>query len=600
MTCNSDQRFIPEIVSCVAAGAPSRAALVEQDTTLDYGSLNSRANQVARYLLSRGVKAEDKIGISIGRSVNFAVAALGILKSGAAYVALDPSYPEARRKLIALDAGLLLSFSDHETAETSSFVQTVSLHDPEIQTQALSDLPLPSFGPEQLAYVIYTSGSTGVPKGVEVTHANLRHLVRWHSHAFQITADDRSTLIANVGFDAAVWELWPYMCAGATVFIPQPETIRQPEALRDYILQADISIMFAPTLLAEALIQAAWPQSARLQRLLTGGDTLRISPRPALPFSVINNYGPAECTVVSTSGEVPRSELRPAMPSIGRAIDGARVYLLDDQLQEVPAGAQGEICIAGSGVARGYLNQPELTSQRFVIHDNVRMYRSGDLGCLNADGSIQFLGRVDGQVKIRGYRIECGEIESALNSLPAVRTSAVVVREQRAGHRSLTAYLVPHSGAALSHDELRQNLRLLLPEYMVPEQFVRLDHLPLNENGKIDRNNLPAPTDETIIASAELPASPVESGLMTILTDLLGVDHIARNDDFFLLGGHSFIAAQVIARIRDRFGVELGLRAVFENPTVAGMAQQIEQRIVAGAASREAQRGYDINDNRGS
>jgi len=342
-------------------------------------------------------------------------------------------------------------------------------------------------------------------------------------------------------------------------------------------------VMFAPTLLAEALLQLPWPEKAPLRTLLTGGDTLRIAPKPGLPFALVNNYGPAECTVVSTSGELAQSERGPGIPSIGWPIAGAQVYLLDENLEEVPAGSQGEICIGGAGVARGYLNQPDLTAERFVVReDGARIYRSGDLGCLNPDGSVQFLGRVDQQVKIRGYRIECGEIESALNNLPSVHTSAVVVCDH-AGHRSLTAYVVPEAGATLSHEDLRQDLRSHLPEYMVPEQFVRLERLPLSDNGKIDRRNLPAPTDANIIASYDLPQGPIEAGLMSILTELLEVDHIARNDDFFMLGGHSFIAAQLIARIQDRFDVKLGLRAVFEHPTLAEMAEQIERKMTVSA-----------------
>jgi amino acid adenylation domain-containing protein len=583
VTNTLDSRFIPEMVSYWASVAPTRTALGDDRNTLDYATLNSRSNQIAAYLLSRGVKPEDKIGVSIRRSVNFVVAALGILKSGAGYVALDPSYPEARQRLIAQDAGLLLSFSEQAIDDAlGSAVEIVSLASLEIQSQLTSD-PAVTINPDHLAYVIYTSGSTGVPKGVEVTHANLRHLVQWHNAAFKVTSDDRATLLANVGFDAAVWEIWPYLSAGAALFVPESDIIRQPEELRDYILQNKIDVMFAPTLLAEALLQLPWPEKAALRTMLTGGDTLRIAPKPGLPFLLVNNYGPAECTVVSTSGELAQSDRGPGIPSIGRAIAGAQVYLLDEKLQEVPAGSQGEICIGGAGVARGYLNQPELTAERFVLlSEGRRIYRSGDLGSINPDGSIQFLGRIDQQVKIRGYRIECGEIESALNGLPSVQTSAVIVCDH-AGHRSLTAYVVPEAGATLSHEDLRQDLRSHLPEYMVPEQFVRLEQLPLSDNGKIDRRNLPAPNEANIIASTDLPQGPIEAGLMSILTELLEVDHIARHDDFFMLGGHSFIAAQLIARIQDRFDVKLGLRAVFEHPTLVEMAEQIEQKMTVSA-----------------
>jgi amino acid adenylation domain-containing protein len=580
MTTHRNLSCIPDMVSLWAALAPSRTAVFERNKTLTYGALNAQADQVAAYLRSRGVGQEDRIGISMVRSADFAVAALGILKAGAGYVPLDPSYPAARLRLIAEDAGLLLSLASQETGTMAkSPVETVSLASPAIQSQAAYGL-LPAIDPAQLAYVIYTSGSTGTPKGVEVTHANLRHLVRWHQEAFSLTPDDRSTLLANVGFDAAVWELWPYLCAGATLFVPEPEIVRQPEELRDYVMQHDINILFAPTLLAEALLQVSWPADASLRTLLTGGDALRSYPPPGLPFVLVNNYGPAECTVVSTSGALAPAGEGVGVPSIGWPIEGAQVYLLDEALEDVPAGSAGEICIGGAGVARGYLNQPELTAARFVTRSEAegKIYRSGDLGCLNPDGSIQFLGRVDQQVKIRGYRIECGEIEAALNLLPRVETSAVMVREE-SGHRSLTAYLVPSQGATLRRDELRQGLAAMLPEYMVPEQFVLIERLPLNANGKIDRQGLPRPTAANILATTDAPQGPIESGLKSILTELLEVDHIERTDDFFMLGGHSFIAAQLIARIRDRFDVQLGLRAVFEHPTLAEMAEQIEQKM---------------------
>ncbi|HEY4354353.1 MAG TPA: non-ribosomal peptide synthetase [Acidobacteriaceae bacterium] len=576
MTDYLESSNVVQDVSAAAAAAPGQAALVDGKRTLEYGSLIGQANQLAHYLLARGVKPEDKIGISMCRSINFAVAALGILKAGGAYVALDPSYPAARRRLIEEDAGLVLSLG---SSEEGASVQTVSLQDAAILAESTDDANLPQPDPKQLAYVVYTSGSTGVPKGVEVTHGNLMHLVRWHNQAFQVGPADHATLLANVGFDAAVWELWPYLSAGATLFVPELETIRQPEALRDYIVALGITVMFAPTLLGEALIQLPWPSETRLHSLLTGGDALRIPPPPSLPFDLINNYGPAECTVVSTSGKVKPSDYRSGLPSLGFPIEGASIALLDDQLQEVPEGTAGEICIAGAGLARGYLHQPELTAQRFITRDGVRMYRSGDLGSRNADGSIQFLGRADQQVKIRGYRIECGEIEAALNTLLAVDTSAVVVREQRDGHMGLVAYLAPAGDASFSHQELRQSLRMLLPDYMVPEQFIRVSQIPMTENGKIDRSHLPVPDASNMIVDAQRELSPVETELMVILKELLSVEVIAPEDDFFLLGGHSFIAAQLIARVRDWFGVELGLRTVFENPTLAGMAEQIEKKM---------------------
>lgn len=575
---------LPPVVDMVLYAAmhnPTRPALIQEDRVLNYDSLHKQTNQIAHYLRALDIGPGDRVGIFIERSIDFTIAALGILKCGAAYVPLDPSYPEIRRRLICQDAGLRLILCRDAAEKTTASPTMLPLRSPEVLAEETTDLQLPKLDPEQLAYVIYTSGSTGVPKGVEVTHGNLCHLVSWHRGAFGVTSDDRATLLANVGFDAAVWELWPYLSAGATLLIPPPEVIRAPEVLRDWIVRSQVTIMFAPTLLAEALMQCAWPEDAGLRYLLTGGDALRISPQSELPFRVVNNYGPAECTVVSTSGEIAPCDRGCEIPSIGRPIAGAHVYLLDDELQEVPAGSPGEICIGGGGVARGYLNRPDLTAQRFITcgQNGQRLYRSGDLGCMNPDGSLQFRGRMDEQVKIRGYRIELGEIEAALNSLTTVQTSAVTIREQRAGHMSLVGYLVPNRGKALSHDELRKNLRALLPEYMIPEQFVQLCKIPVNENGKIDRRELPSPTEENIIANANVAVSPVELKLFDVLAKLLKVDQIGREDDFFLLGGHSFIAAQLIARIRDSFGVELNLRAVFEHPTIAGIAQQIQQRI---------------------
>lgn len=585
MITNSSADVYSDVIASIGAHEPEQIALVQNGRSLNYEELNGQANQIAHYLLSQGAGPESKIGVSIPRSIEFAAAALGILKSGAAYVPLDPSYPEARRLHIAEDAGLkLILAAGHGSADTSHWpMPVVSIDSVPVLSQPDSDPGLPSPGPSQLAYVIYTSGSTGTAKGVEVTHANLRHLIDWHLSAFQVTSADRATLVANVGFDASVWELWPYLAAGATLLIPSSEIVRDPEAVRDWIVAEEVSIMFAPTLLAEVLFHLDWPANTSLRFLLTGGDTLHTSPPSGLPFRVVNNYGPAECTVVSTSCEVAPGDANQKIPSIGRAVAGAKIALLDEELREVPAGSAGEICIAGNGVARGYLNRPELTAERFIVLGDQRYYRSGDLGSLNSDGTIQFLGRMDEQVKIRGYRIECGEIEAALNRLPMVETSAVVLREQRGGHKGLTAYLVPSPGAELSRDELREGLRSLLPEYMLPEQFVRIGQMPVSDNGKIDRRNLPPITGEMIVRSTESPASAVETELMGILAKLLKVDQIERSDDFFLLGGHSFAAAQLIALVRSHFGVELSLRAVFENPTPRDMAQQIEQRIAAKA-----------------
>jgi amino acid adenylation domain-containing protein len=573
-----------DVVSQIARCDRERTALVEGDRMLDYNDLHKGSNQIAHYLRSTGAGPESKIGVSIDRSIDYVLAVLGIVKSGAAYVPLDPSYPAGRRRHIVADAELqqILCAAGTTAHSIEAPVQMIALDSGDILAQPSADLTEAHIDPEQLAYVIYTSGSTGVPKGVEVSHGNLRHLVAWHNQALDVTQADRATLLANIGFDGSVSELWPYLCAGASIAIPPAEMIRDPELLRDWLLRMGISIFFAPTLLGEVLMATSWPADRGPRYLLTGGDTLRAAPRPGLPFRVLNGYGPTECTCVSTFGEVEPSGSYQGTPSIGYPISGVQILIVDEDLHEVPAGSPGEICIAGDGVARGYLNQPQMTAERFVrIEDGQRFYRSGDLGRYNADGSIQFLGRLDEQVKIRGYRIECGEIEAALNSLPFVQSSAVVLREQRAGHKALTAYVVPKPDATLSRDLFRQQLRSLLPEYMVPEQFVQISSIPVNENGKLDRRRLLTSAEEMIIGSTDQPSTQVESELTVILAKLLKVDQVDPCDDFFLLGGHSFVAAQLITRIRDHFGVELSLRTVFEHPTVQSIALQIEQRVTA-------------------
>ena len=579
----------PQVFAGHQAPDMHRPALVDGARTVSHGELHARANQTARFLLARGVGAGDTVGLLMGRSIEFAMAALAVRKSGAAYLPLDPSYPRARLEFMIEDAkpNFLLTAGEPDPA-LGPPGRSSSVDSEQIAAQDAGDVfsaPLA----EQTAYVIYTSGTTGAPKGVCISHGNLASLVAWHREAFSVTAQDRAVLLSPVGFDASVWELWPYLASGATLLLPAEELKRQPEALRDWLVGQRITLAFVPTPLAEHLVRLPWPKETSLRAMLTGGDTLRRYPPPGLPFRLVNNYGPAECTVVSTSGDVPASTAPSPLPSIGRPISGVRITLLDQNLEEVPAGGAGEICIGGPGLGQGYLNRPELTAQKFIQRQTAgggeHVYRSGDLGRLHPDGSLQFLGRIDEQVKIRGYRIECGEVEATLNSLPGVAESAVAALEEDGGERRLVAWLVAAAGSRLSRRQLRQELLNRLPAYMVPGEFVLLAAVPLTEHGKVDRHCLPRPTPENrldnLLPPTESAASYLEDELMTILKDQLGIQQIARDDNFFLLGGHSFAAAQVIARIRSRFHVELSLRTVFDHPTPAAMAQQIEQHILA-------------------
>jgi len=451
-----------------------------------------------------------------------------------------------------------------------------------------------------LAYIIFTSGSTGRPKGVQVTHANLLNLVSWHRRAFNVTAADRASVQASPGFDASVWELWPYLAAGASLYVVDDAIRTTPEPLRDWIVANKITISFLPTALAECIMELPWSSESALRVLLTGADTLRRCPPDDLPFALVNNYGPTECTVVTTSGTVPPQKGGDDPPSIGRPIENATVYIVDEHMQAVPTGTPGELLIGGAGVARGYMNAPELTAERFLpdhfSNDPLaRLYRTGDLGRYLPDGQIAFMGRIDEQIKIMGYRIEPREITSLLDQHTAVKESFVSSYLDQSGTRRLVAYVVPSSSAKLKPSELRSFLSNHLPEYMLPSAFLQLTELPLSVNGKLDRLALPKPTAENILDddSFEAPQSPVEEHLASFLATLLGVQQVGREDNFFTLGGHSLMGAQLIAKVRGTFGVDLSLRSLFEEPTVRGMSSEIERLIYAkfsAMSEDEAQR----------
>jgi amino acid adenylation domain-containing protein len=587
----SRNRFVPQLVSNHAKQHPGHIALIDESRQMTYAELDGRANRLACHLKAMGVGGNTVIAVCMRRSALAAVASLAVLKAGAAYLPVDPNYPRERLSFILADARTPLVLSESRVAgrlPEGSWRLIMLDREHLIGTIAPDTRPC-EISPDRLAYVIYTSGSTGTPKGVEITHANLLNLVLWHQKAFAVSADDRATQFASFGFDAAVWELWPHLTAGASVHITPEEVRSSPELLKDWLVDRQITITFVPTALAERLITFDWPANTRLRFLLTGADTLHHYPRPDLPFALINNYGPTETTVVATSGRVER-EQRDAdrRPSIGRPIDGAAIYILDEWLNEVPRGEVGEICIGGAGVGRGYVNSPDLTANKFLLdpfvnRPDARLYRTGDMGRWLPQGEIEYIGRVDGLIKIRGFRIEPNEIISVLNSHPAIQASAVTDRRDRTENQRLVAYIVlKESQAPPNVVELRDLLRSRLPDYMLPAMFVVLPDLPLTPNGKIDRQALPLPdakntlTDENYLS----PRNVIEEKLSALVANLLGVSKVGVNDNFFLIGGHSLFGTQLIVRIRDSFGVKLPLRSVFESPTPALLGEQIERLIV--------------------
>jgi amino acid adenylation domain-containing protein len=585
---------IHEAVEAQAWERPNAVALTAGTQVMTYQELDLAANSLASRLLSSGVHEDVPVGLCLPRNLEMVSGALAILKAGGAYLPMDPAYPVERLEYILEDAGAPVLVTNTEIASRLSpgGRNVIAVDSGAGEWGQASDRP-GAASRSNLAYVVYTSGSTGKPKGVEVTHRNLWNLVSWHRLAFSVTPNDRASHMAGLSFDAAVWELWPYLTAGASVHLADDAVRLSPELLRDWLLERAITISFAPTPIAERLMALDWPRNTPLRILLTGGDALRRCPPAGLPFRVINNYGPTECTVVATSGEVPSgAEQGVLLPSIGRAVANTRLYVMDDAMQEVPAGAPGELHIAGSGVARGYRNHPDWTAARFVpdpfgAEPGARMYKTGDLARQLPDGRIEFLGRMDDQIKIRGYRIEPNEVIAALCGHPAVCESLVVAREEASGDRQLTCYLVLQSHSLPALEEIRDFLRRSLPEYMIPAIFVVLEAFPLTQNGKIDRAALPAPNCANTLrdaASTESPLTELEQRVAAIAAALLNRETLGAHDNFFLLGGHSLLGAQLIVRLRDAFGVEIPLRRLFASPTVTGLAEEIKRLAPAGAA----------------
>ncbi len=583
---------IHELVETQVERTPDALAVAFGEQKLSYRELNARANQLAHRLQQAGVGPEKVVGLCLERSADLVIGVLGILKAGGAYVPLDPAYPAERLAFMLEDAQVSVVVT-HETLRpklppTSAEVICLGVDDPSRITHHASLADAPSGNPrsaatpKNLAYVIYTSGSTGVPKGVEVQHGGLVNLVAWHQRTYQVTAADRATQMASPAFDAAAWEIWPYLAGGASLHIPDDETRLSQEHLLEWLRAHQITLCFLPTPLAEAVLDRPWPEGLALRALLTGGDRLKRRPKPEFPCALVNHYGPTESTVVATCAPVaPGTDSEP-MPPIGRPIANTQVYVLDRHGQPVPIGVPGELHIGGVGLARGYRRRPELTAEKFVpnpfsAEPGARLYKTGDLVRCLPDGNIEFLGRLDHQVKIRGFRIEPGEIESAMAGHPLVREAVVIAHPDPAGETRLIAYVAPAPGQQVMPAELREFLQRKLPDYMVPAAFVLLESLPVTPNGKIDRQALPAPDMQPAAdRSASAPRTPTEEVLAGIWCEVLHLTQVDVHKNFFALGGHSLLATQVISRVRGLFQAELPVRALFEAPTIAGLAEKID------------------------
>jgi amino acid adenylation domain-containing protein/FkbH-like protein/non-ribosomal peptide synthase protein (TIGR01720 family)/FkbM family methyltransferase len=594
-TCTAypDTKCIHQVFEEQVEQTPDAVAVVYENESLTYRELNDRANQLAHYLQSLGVKKEVLVGICAERSPQMIIAMLAILKAGGAYLPLDPAYPQERLSWILTDAKPAVLLTQKQLIDKLSEHQAhiVCLDIYCHHTQESQQNPICANSIDNLVYVIYTSGSTGRPKGVQITHAGLLNLVYWHQRNYQVTPADRATQLAGVAFDAAVWELWPYLTSGASVYLPKEEIRIAPLQLRDWLISKGITISFLPTPLAESILLLDWPKNLALRTLLTGGDKLHHYPANSLPFKLINNYGPTENTVVATSGLVPIKQQFDTSPPIGRPIANTQIYLLDANLQPVPIGVPGELHIGGAGLARNYLNRQDLTNKKFIANpfsqqSGGRLYKTGDLARYLPDGNIEFLGRIDNQVKIRGFRIELGEIEAVLSQNPFVREAVVIVWEEVPDEKRLVAYVVSDQEQRPTANELRHWLQKQLPEYMVPAIFMFLDTLPLTPNGKVNHRALPVPelefNDSTGFVS---PRSDVEKILLKIWQDVLRLKEVCIHNNFFGLGGDSLIGIQIIARA-NQAGLKLTPKQLFQHQTIAELAA-----VAVTTTSLEAEQG---------
>jgi len=594
----SHTQCIHQLFEARVAQTPEAIALIFDDRKMTYAELNRRANQLAHALQRRGIVPELRVGVCMDGSLEMVVAILGILKAGGAYLPLDPAYPKDRLAFMLHDANpRVLLTQQRQKERLPEFQGEVFYLDADWETIAGENMEQPDarVTPENLAYIIYTSGSTGQPKGVQVEHRSLCNLAEAQIRSFGVQPESHVIQLASFSFDASVSEIFMALIRGATLCLGYSEAVFSATAFVQLVRDQEVTIAtIPPAVLAVLPVE----ELTALKTIIAAGERCpaEVATRWSAGRRFFNAYGPTETTVCATLAEC--SSENGSMPPIGRPIDNAQVYLLDADLQCVPIGAAGELCVGGVCLGRGYLNRPDLTAEKFVpnrfsAEPGARLYRTGDSARYRPDGQLEYLGRHDRQVKIRGFRIEIGEIEAALNGHPQVRESAVIVREDVPGEKRLVAYVVGDATEPTEVGEIREALRQKLPDYMMPSSLVLLETMPLTSNGKIDRRALAA-TDRARATNQEFvaPRNSVERKLAEIWSELFGIEQVDVNDrflvsihdHFFDLGGHSLMAVKMFSRVREAFGVELPLNLIFTSaPTIAGLAQAIEQYMLETA-----------------
>lgn len=580
-------KCIHELFEEQVVRSPDAIAVADENERWTYAQLNREANRIGNFLRGFDIGPEKLVAICTERTPRMLACLLGILKAGGAYVPLDPTHPVERLKLILEDSGAAVLLTEKNFAATlpRTCAQTVNLDSDSDKTQNVSDRDLQGeISSDNLCYVIYTSGSTGKPKGVEMPHRCVVNFLFALQHELRLTASDVVLGLTTLSFDISGLELFLPLIIGAQVYLTDSRNAADPEGLARIISKAGATLVQTVPTVWRALIDSGWNGSRNL-KIICGGEALprKLANDLVKRGEVWNAYGPTETAIWSLLCKVNASD-KPI--TIGKPIANTTVYVLDENRRELPVGEIGELCIGGAGVARGYRNRSELTVEKFIANPTnppERIYRTGDVARFLPDGELEFLGRADFQVKVRGHRIELGEIETALCAHPAIKEAVVVAAKDQLEQAILAAYIKPVSLENVPRpDTLRQFLKERLPDYMLPSVIMTLEKFPTTANGKIDRKALPKPeVVQTKPATAFVaPRTSDEEKLAGIWREVLGLENIGIRDNFFDLGGHSLLLAQIIARVRKNFQVELPLRNFFEAPTIAGLAKILSNQSV--------------------
>ena len=588
------ERTLHELFVEQAGLRPDAEAIVFGADRLTYRQLDERSNQVANFLRQQGIDHEDRVGIFMHRSANMVVAMLGILKAGGTYVPIDPEYPAERLRFIADDTNVRCVFTEKTVNTRLPTTAPLVFLDAPFPVSAFSTEPVPNIsGPDSIAVAIYTSGSTGKPKAARLPHRGAIRTVR-NTNILCATAQDRISQVASPWFDAAILEIWAALTNGGTLVGIPREILLDPVALAGLVRAERLTVLFLNTTHLHQLGRTTPEVFKGLRKVLFGGEAAEPGPirnilRHVPPGVLVNLYGPAENSVASSRYEIHSVPDDATTISIGSPVTNSRMYLLDQQRRLVPIGLPGEIYVGGDGLALGYWNRPELTAGRFTpdpfsAQPGAQLYRTGDLGRMRENGEFEFLGRIDDQIKIRGHRIEVAEVREAILSHGAAREVALLVREDEPGDRRLVAYVTLRQPLQSPEESLRLHAKTKLPSFMVPAAFVILDSLPVNANGKVDRKALAPPSSRPEMRSSYCaPRTSLERMLSRVWQELLGIDRVGVNDDFFDLGGHSLIAARLIAQIEKETGQNIPVATLFAAPTVAELASKLEDVTYAAA-----------------